>query len=93
MESTPLTSEKIRQAADDLELANDEEQNAFDNLPDNLVFSMRADVLTDNLNNLADALVDIEMVAEAYEKGGNPYQNVKKEIASVIKNCTEAIER
>lgn len=94
MENNSYTLEQLRQAADDLELANDEEQDVYDNLPENLMWSMRADALTDNLDNLADALVDMGMIVEAYElDDDNPYSHVKKEIDSVIFNCTEAIER
>lgn len=93
-ESDTRTLEAIKQAAYDLELANDEEQDAFDNLPENLMWSIKGDTIADNLQNLADAMVDIEFVVEAYQTDSdNPYHNVEQEILSVIKNCTEAIER
>lgn len=77
-----------------LESVADEEQMAFDSLPENMRWSARADTFTDNLDNLADAQVDLGLVVEAYQNTeGNPYNEVKKEIASVIRNCTEAIER
>lgn len=94
MEPNNHTLDVIKQAADDLELANDEEQDAYDSLPENLMWSTKADVMNDNLENLADAMVDMGFIVEAYETDcDNPYHNVEKEILSVIENCTEAIER
>lgn len=84
----------LKQAANDLEMAYDEEQEVYDNLPENLAWSIKADILTDNLDNLTDAISDMEVVVDTYEAGEDkPYSAVKKEINSVIKNCTEAIER
>lgn len=84
----------LRNAAKTLEELTDDEQMAYDNLPDNMMWSARADTFTDNLENLNDAQVDLGLVVEAYEKAKhNPYSSVKDEIASVIRNCTEAIER
>lgn len=94
MENNDYTLELLRQAEDDLECATDEEQDAYDNLPENLMWSMKADTLMDNLDNLYDALADIGLVVEAYElEDDNPYLHVKSEINSVISNCTKAIER
>lgn len=84
----------LRNAAKTLEDVTDEEQIAYDSLPENFMWSATADVFTDNLENLGDAQVDLGMVVEAYENAeDNPYDSVKDEIISVIRNCTEAIER
>lgn len=81
-------------AAKTLEEVTDEEQISYDNLPENMMWSARADTFTDNLDNLNDAQVDLGLVIEAYHNAkDNPYDSVKDEIASVIRNCTEAIER
>lgn len=85
---------QLQSAEKTLENVTDEEQMAFDSLPENMQWSARADTFTDNLDNLADAQVDLGLVVEAYQNAeSNPYNEVKKEIASVIRNCTEAIER
>lgn len=84
----------LRNAAKKLEEITDEEQMAYDSLPENMMWSARADTFTDNLENLGDAQVDLGLVVEAYEHtNDNPFDSVKDEIASVIRNCTEAIER
>lgn len=86
--------ERLEQAGDDLDFAYDEEQDAYDSLPENLMLSQRADVLSDNIDNLMDASIDILDVIDAYrESDSNPYIRVESKILSVIKNCTEAIER
>lgn len=88
------TLKALKQAAKDLEQANDEEGFAYDNLPDNLAWSMRADIMSDNLEDLGDAVYDMGVIVEAYEsEQDNPYKTVKKEIRSVIKDLTETIER
>lgn len=94
MENNANTLEALRQAAEDLDLVNDEEQDALDNMPDNLRWSARATAMGDNLDNLADALCSIEAVVEVYE--GNetaPYEKAKEDVLSVIQNCTKAIVR
>ena len=84
----------LRDIAKILEDVTDDEQMAYDSLPENLMWSAKADIFTDNLENLNDAQVDLGLVVEAYEKAeDNPYDSVKDEIISVIRNCTEAIER
>lgn len=84
----------LHDAAKTLEEVTDEEQMSYDNLPENMMWSARADTFTDNLDNLNDAQVDLGLVVEAYDNAkDNPYDSVKDEIASVIRNCTEAIER
>ena len=94
MENNNHTLDVIKQAADDLERAQDEEQDAYDNLPENLMWSDKADTMADNLDNLLDAMCDMGLVVEAYEiNSDNPYHNVEKEVLSVIQNCTKAIER
>lgn len=94
MEVNNHTLDAIKQASYDLELAFDEEQDAFDNLPDSLMWSVKGDNMADNLSNLADAMVDINFVVEAYEKDDdNPYRSIKNDALSVIENCTKAIER
>lgn len=95
MENNSHTLEILQQAADDLECISDEEQDAYDALPDNLMWSSKADTMTDNLDNLADAMVDMAAIVEAYElvSDRDPYQDIKAEVDSVIQNCTEAIER
>lgn len=86
--------QSLRNAAKILEEITDDEQMALDNLPENLMWSARADTFHDNLDNLLDAQVDLGLVVEAYEHAKeNPYESVKDEIMSVIRNCTEAIER
>lgn len=94
MEVNNHTLDVIKQASYDLELAFDEEQDAFDNLPDSLMWSAKGDTMTDNLENLTDAMVDINFVVETYETNDkDPYRSAKKDILSVIENCTKAIER
>lgn len=94
MECNNYTLDVLKQAADNLERANDEEQDAYENLPDNLRWSDRADVLSDNFANLTEAMVSMNFVVEAYEvNSDNPYHSIEKEVLSVITNCTEAIER
>lgn len=84
----------LQNAVKTLEEVTDDEQMACDSLPENLMWSARADTFTDNLENLNDAQVDLGLIVEAYEKAeDNPYDSVKDEIVSVIRNCTEAIER
>lgn len=86
--------EELRNAIHDIEVTSDEEQDCYDSLPENLQWSSKADILTDNLDNLADALCDAENILEAYETSDeNPYEEVKDEINSVISNCIEAIGR
>lgn len=86
--------ERLKQAGDDLDFAYNEEQDAYDSLPENLMFSQRADDWSDNASNLLDASIDILDVIDAYkESDSNPYCKVESKILSVIKNCTEAIER
>ena len=93
-QNNPETLKALKQAAKDLEQANDEEGFAYDNLPDNLAWSMRADIMSDNLEDLGDAVYDMGVIVEAYEsERDNPYKTVKKEIRSVIKGLTETIER
>lgn len=92
--SNEQTLEKLRDARNDLEIAMDEELDCYDNMPDNLKWSARADAYADNADNLTDALVSMEMVVEAYERDEeDPYKEVSEEVTSVIDNCTKAIER
>ena len=93
MQLTPDTLQALRNAAKTLEEVTDDEQMALDNLPENLMWSARADMFNDNLNNLLDAQTDLELIVEAYAKALNTFESVKEEVASVIRNCTEAIER
>lgn len=93
MQLTPDTLQALRNAAKTLEEVTDDEQMALDNLPENLMWSARADMFNDNLDNLLDAQADLELVVEAYAKAVNTFESVKGEVASVIRNCTEAIER
>ena len=86
--------EQLKIAEKTLNDVTEEEQISFDCLPENMQWGSRGDVFKDNLDNLNDAQVDLGMIVEAYENADeNPYKSVKKEIASVIKDCTEAIER
>lgn len=86
--------DELRQAADDLEQVRDEEQETLDNLPESLTFSHRSDVYLDNIENIDDAWTDILAVIEAFEESDiNPYEQVKEDVAAIINNCTEAIER
>ena len=62
-----IAYQKVADALAVLNNCRDEEQEALDNLPENLQFSKRADDLTDNIDqleyaigNLEDALNDIE---------------------------------
>lgn len=93
MQLNPDTLQALRNAAKTLEEVTDDEQMALDNLPENLMWSARADMFNDNLNNLLDAQTDLELIVEAYAKALNTFESVKEEVASVIRNCTEAIER
>ena len=90
---TSETLQSLQNAAKTLEEVTDDEQMSLDNLPENLTWSARADMFNDNLDNLLDAQSDLELVIEAYQKALNTYESVKEEVASVIRNCTEAIER
>lgn len=93
-ENNEKLKQLLRNTAKTLEEITDDEQMAYDNLPENMMWSAKADTFTDNLENLADAQVDLGLVVEAYEKAeNNPYDSVKDEIVSVVRNCTEAIER
>lgn len=92
-ELTSETLQSLQNAAKTLEEVTDDEQMSLDNLPENLTWSARADMFNDNLDNLLDAQSDLELVVEAYKKALNTYESVKEEVASVIRNCTEAIER
>lgn len=86
--------DELRQAADDLELVRDEEQDALDNILETMTFSHRADVYTDNIENIDDAWTDTLAVIEAFEESdNNPYEQVKEDVAAIINNLTEAIER
>lgn len=94
MENNAHTLEVLEQAAEDLELVNDEEQDALDNMPDSLRWSARATSMNDNLDNLADALCSMGTVVEVYQDNDTaPYEKAKEDILSVIKNCTKAIVR
>lgn len=94
MENNNRTLDLLKQAKDDLENATTEEQDVRNNLPENLTWSTRADILNDNLDNLYDALVDMAIIVEAYELNDEvSYRSIKKRVKSVIDNCTEAIER
>lgn len=93
MELNSDTLQSLHNAARTLEEVTDDEQMALDNLPENLMWSARADTLNDNLDNLLDAQTDLELIVEAYAKALNTFESVKEEVASVIRNCTEAIER
>lgn len=93
MELNSDTLQSLRNAARILEEVTDDEQMALDNLPENLMWSARADTLNDNLDNLLDAQTDLELIVEAYAKALNTFESVKEEVTSVIRNCTEAIER
>lgn len=94
MENSVDTQNKLKAAAQLVDEVNDEEEMAYDNLPESMMWSAKADAYADNLDNLADALVDIELIAEKYEEAtDNPYHLVEKEVSSVIRNCTEVIER
>lgn len=86
--------DELRQAADDLEMVRDEEQDVLDNLPEAMMFSHRADVYTDNIESIDDAWTDTLAVIETFEESdGNPYEQVKEDVAAIINNLTEAIER
>lgn len=89
-EALKLAEEAVKK----IDIVVDEEQMAYDNMPENLQWSARADIYTDNLDNLLDAQADAMLIADAYRKAkDNPYNTLNKELASVFKNCTEVIER
>lgn len=52
-------------AADDVEMMIDEENGKIDNLPDNLMFSSRADEYQDNVDNLEEIMDELSEVYEA----------------------------
>lgn len=91
---TKELTNKLKDALSDLETALDDEQDAIDNLPESLQWSTKASDWNDNIDNMMNAQVDLESIVDAYESDNeNPYESVKEEIASVINDLTEAIER
>lgn len=57
-------SEDISGYASDVEIMADEEQEKYDNLPENLQWSSRADEYQDNVSALQDAQYALESAAE-----------------------------
>ena len=68
--------EKVRELADEAESIADEEQEAFDSLPENLQFSERADNMNDNVADIYDISASISGIAEALE---DPEDGVSEE--------------
>lgn len=94
MKPNPEICSLLQEAEKTLEEVTDEEQMAYDSLPENLMLSAKADAFSDNLSNLWDAQADLGLVVEAFDNpNGNGYSDCQAEVASVILNCTEAIER
>ena len=52
-------------AADDVEMMIDEENGKIDNLPENLMFSSRADEYQDNVDNLEEIMDELREASEA----------------------------
>lgn len=84
--------EKLKQAANDLECAMDEENDSVDCLPENIQMSDMACRLAENCDYLSDALCSMEVVVETYETSDiDPYQLCSEDVASVIDNINKAI--
>ena len=50
----------IEEAYDLLTMAKDEEEMAFDNLPESLQYSERGDIMQDNITNLDNAITGLD---------------------------------
>lgn len=57
----------IEEAYDLLTMAKDEEEMAFDNLPESLQYSERGDIMQDNITNLDDAITGLDDAKSALE--------------------------
>lgn len=86
---------KANEIYEELEKITDEEQDALDNMPENLAWSSRADDITDNLDNLNDALCDLSMIISTYEdeSAETPWLSTEDEARSFLQNLTNIIER
>ncbi|MCI7287736.1 MAG: hypothetical protein PUK02_14585 [Parabacteroides sp.] len=57
----------IEEAYDLLTMAKDEEEMAFDNLPESLQYSERGDIMQDNITNLDNAITGLDDAKSALE--------------------------
>ena len=68
-ESRASFSEKINDIAEDVYDVLDDEQFAYDNLPENFQYSDRGEIMYDNIDALESCQSDIEDAAFEIEKG------------------------
>lgn len=59
-------SEKIAQAKEELEQIMDEEQEAYDNMPESIQESERGEQMYDNIDNLDTMVSDLEDILEGF---------------------------
>ena len=59
-------SEKIAQAKEELEQIMDEEQEAYDNMPESIQESERGEQMYDNIDNLSTLISDLEDILEGF---------------------------
>lgn len=57
----------IEEAYELLTTTKDEEEMAFDNLPESLQYSERGDIMQDNITNLDDAITSLDDAKSALE--------------------------
>lgn len=59
-------SEMITNAKEQLEQIRDEEQEAYDNMPENLNMTDRASAMEENIDNLDTMVSDLEDILESF---------------------------
>lgn len=59
-------SEMIANAKEQLEQIRDEEQEAYDNMPENLNMTDRASTMEENIDNLDTMVSDLEDILESF---------------------------
>lgn len=85
----------IQESIDHIQICADEEDEAYDNLPDSLQFSTLGDNLSDNISDLTDAIGELETAQSIYEEAENPigFDMVQTEIIAAVNSISNAINR
>lgn len=85
----------IQDSIDKIQMCADDEEEAYDNLPESLQYAALGENLSDNVSDLEDAVGDLECVQAVYEDtaGQVSYDAIKSDMISAVNSITEAINR
>lgn len=87
--------ELLQDSIDKVQRCADEEQDAYDNLPESLQFSTLGENISDNISDLEDAVGDFECILATYEEAEGPvmFDIIQADYIAGLNNLANAIDR